>query len=393
MMCALSLAKRTGRRILIIERNDRLGKKLSATGNGQGNISNTFMDSSHYFTTEESKVRDIINRYDDKCLLSDLEELGGMFKADEFGRIYPFSMQASSVTDLIRYGLSRHKNIDIIYSAQVLEAFREGNKFRVRTKSEIYYGDRLVLSAGGKAAKHFGTDGSAYALAEAFGHSVTALSPALVQMKTPLDYIRGMKGIRCDCLVTLYENKKLLKSVRGDLIFTDYGVSGNAVFKLSSFLTDNNRLEINFLPEISEEKLTEALNKKVAAYPELPVSQLLYTIVNHSVARSLIKYCKINGEAPCGSDPQYVSSIVSALRAFELKVTGTLGFDYAQVTRGGIPTEETTCCLMSKKCPNLYFTGEILNVDGECGGYNLQWAFSSAVCVAEAIAKDLYENR
>lgn len=386
MMCALRLAECGGKKILILERNDRLGKKLSATGNGQGNVTNAAMGAEHYFTTERKKIQKILEAFDERALQEYLVRLGGLFFADEEGRVYPLSRQASSVTDLLRMQIARSEEISVALSEKAIGAERNGKEFFVRTESDTYRCAHLVLAAGGKAARHFGTDGNAYALAKAFGHSIAPLSPALVQMKTPQDLIRGMKGIRTDCEVSLYHKQKLRKSVRGDVIFTDYGVSGNAIFKLSSYLSgENDLLQINFLPEIDERALTETLERKIAEYPDLPAEYLLCAIVNNSIARSLLKSCGIGGNAPCGKGA--VPALVASIREFPLAVTGTLGFDYAQVTRGGVPTEETDERLMSRLCPELYFTGEILNVDGECGGYNLQWAFSSANCVAAAIAE------
>lgn len=387
MMCAAMLSSRTKSEILLIDRNDRLGKKLSATGNGQGNISNAAMNVSHYFTTETSKVENILRCFDEKDLAHYLASLGGLLKTDEQGRIYPASMQASSITDLFRFELGRKKNVTVQLSSFVKKATQQGDVFYIQTENQEYSCKNLVIAAGGKAAKHFGTDGYAYTLAQSFSHSITALLPALVQLKTPLDIIRGMKGIRVDCELSLYEAENFLKKVRGDIIFTDYGVSGNAVFKVSSFLTRNNHLILNFLPDISCSEFAKFLQKKLEHDPDIPAENLLCSIINNAVARSLLKYCGIKGSAPFPL--QRLNDVVSAVCGFPLLVSGTLGFDYAQVTKGGIPTEEVNENLMSKFCRNLYFTGEILNVDGECGGYNLQWAFSSAARVATAIVTEV----
>ena len=395
MVCALQLAARTGQSILLIERNDRLGKKLSATGNGQGNITNLHMDGSHYFTTQAEKVNAVLQGFDEQQVLSFFTSLGGLFTADAEGRVYPYSRQASSVTDLLRLNIESCKNISVLLSARVIDISRRNDRFSVRTEKETFFCQYAVLSVGGKAAKHFGTDGNGYVLAEKLGHTVSPLVPALVQLKTPLTFIRGMKGIRTDCILTLLHGEKQIKTVRGDVLFTDYGISGNAVFKISSFLMrSKNRVTINFMPDFTEEDVFRTLQRKAKAHPTLAMENLLCGIVNNAIARSLFRFSGLNLTDTCGDSGDRLRILVSALFSFPLDITDTLGFDYAQVTKGGILTEETDDNLMSLKCENLYFTGEILNVDGECGGYNLQWAFASAERCARAIAeKSAYADR
>ena len=391
MLCALKLSEKRENQILLVERNDRLGKKLSATGNGQGNITNLNLDITNYFTTQPKKVEKIIDDFNNHDLIEYLTSLGGLFIPDETGRVYPASKQASSVTDILRMELARRKNVKVLLSTKVKAVCKKNNIFSIETESDKLFCQTLVFSAGGKVAKHFGTDGSFFEIVKSMGHSVTKLTPSLVQFKTPLENIRTMKGIRSECEVSLFEGDKLLKSTRGDVIFTDYGVSGNAIFKLSSYLTDKNKIKINFLPNVDESVLENLLLKKISKYPQLKYDDLLCAILNNSIARSIIKYCKLNGSDICKKEN--ISIIIGAIKEFKLEIIGTLGFDYAQVTKGGVPTEEVFDNLSSKKISGLYFTGEILNVDGECGGYNLQWAFSSAACVANAILNGNYENR
>jgi predicted Rossmann fold flavoprotein len=177
--------------------------------------------------------------------------------------------------------------------------------------------------------------------------------------------------------VRAYEDGRFLAKVRGDVIFTDYGVSGDAIFKISSYITEGASkgkimLSIDLLPDVTEEKLQQAVEKK-AKNGTRPFAELLCGILNNQVGRVVMKRA------------EKLSNVAKTVKNFELTVTGTLGFDYAQVTKGGIPLREVSESLESKYVKNLYFTGEILDVDGECGGYNLQWAYSSAKTVAQAI--------
>ena len=226
--------------------------------------------------------------------------------------------------------------------------------------------DKVLLAAGGKAAPNFGTDGSAYALAEGFGHSVTPCRPVLVQLKCDPASVRGLKGIRVDGTVRVLRNGKVKCERRGDILFTESGISGDAVFLASSYAQTGDDIELDLLPDVSAERLLSVLKDGA---PER-----LLCVVNNGLARMLLRRAETEN-----------LPLLKLIKSFPLTVMGTLGFAYAQATRGGIPLSETDENLMSLKRENLYFAGEILNVDGECGGYNLQWAFTSAHAVAEGM--------
>ena len=383
MICAAFIEKEHGE-VLLLERLDRLGKKLSATGNGQGNLTNVNFGSAHYFTQtlgERDKIEKILSNATDKSLVQFFEKLGGLFSADERGRVYPTGRQASSLTDLLRYHLNAGKT-QISLSSKVTDIKHDGKYFILTVETdqnqEQIYSENVVICTGGKAAKNFGTDGNGYLLAKSFSHTVTPLYPALVQLKTDARKTKSLKGIRVmNAKVSAYEGERLLKTTRGDLIFTEYGVSGDAIFKLSSYvtqLTEKNSVTlcVDLLPEISEEILHTTLLEK-SKNTSLNRQELLCGILNNQIGRLIMK------------ESEDVKKIVENVKKFPIKVTGTLGFDYAQVTKGGIPLSEVNEQLESKRQKGLYFAGEVLDVDGECGGYNLQWAFSSAVAVAESL--------
>lgn len=384
----LFLAARLGeeKKVLLLERGERAGRKLSATGNGQGNVTNERMDESKYFTSESKergKISRVLEEFGKSETLSFLEELGGLFAADERGRVYPTGRQASAVTDLLRKRLQR-TGAEIRLGHMVENIRKKGNGFVVTASFEgekrEFYADNVVLCAGGKAAKNFGSDGNGYSLAGEFSHTVTSLYPSLVQLKTDTMYIKPLKGIRVNgASVEARSNGQKIAEERGDVIFTDYGVSGDAIFRVSAFVVDRLKdgveLSIDFLPEQSEEKLIAAIERKRKT--EREEGEILCGILNNQAGRCVMKRAKAEGKG-----------IVETMKNFTLNVCGSLGFDYAQVTKGGVPLSETDENLQSKFCKGLYFAGEILDVDGECGGYNLQWAFSSAAVVAKAIVKE-----
>ncbi len=359
MACAVMLARK-GVRVCVLERGERLGRKLSATGNGQGNVTNRFMGAEHYFSDDREKVARALARFSEEDTVRFLESMGGIFLLDARGRIYPCGRQASAVTDLFRRELSR-LGVCVRTGTQVRELVCERGVFCARGEWGEEDASAAVLSAGGCAAPAFGTDGSAYSLAQGFGHTVVPCFPALVQLQTEPS-LRGLKGVRVDANVRLLRGKEEIYATRGDVLFTENGVSGDAVFRVSSYANTGDLLLLDFLPDVSERRLSEAFD----------VGGDLLCIVGNGLARIIVKRA--------GGD---WAKTLGLVKRFPLEVSGTSGFSNAQVTRGGIPLCETDEALMSRLQNGLYFTGEILNVDGECGGYNLQWAFTSAWLVAE----------
>ena len=383
LVFAAKVAEKINTDVLLLERGDRVGKKLSATGNGQGNISNERVGQGGYFSVScggEKRAAEIVKKYPKTDFLSFLENLGALCVTDERGRVYPASRQASALTDLLRYRLSEANNVFVETKTTVQKITYHDGKFELNCASENgevnYFAKRLLLCTGGKAAKNFGTDGSAYALARAFGHTLTDLYPSLVQLKTEREKIKTLRGVRVsDARVAAYANGEKIAETVGDLLFTDYGVSGDAIFRLSAFIAEkiergNVTLSVDFLPDVSEQRIVQTLTQK-----RVPSGELLCGIVNNQIGRAVLSGLK-------EKTPQ---AVASAVKAFALRVTGSLGFDYAQVTKGGVPISETDENLQSKKQKDLYFAGEILDVDGECGGFNLQFAYSSASVVAAAI--------
>lgn len=375
---------------VLLERNDRLGKKLSATGNGQGNVTNLSVGESEYFSLAEGaalRAQKLVNEYSQTQFQAFWEKRGVLLSYDERGRAYPASRQASALTDALRYHLS---GADVRLQAQMTGIEKVDKGFIVHYQKDgekqTLHAENVVLCCGGKAAKNFGTDGSAYALAQSLGHSITPLYPSLVQLKTELSHIKTLKGIRVmnGGLTVLVGKEKF--ALRGDIIFTDYGVSGDAVFRASAFLADkidreDVRLCIDFLPERTEEEIYSALKNKRAALPGLAVGELLFGIVNNQVGRAVLKRAD--------NDLKRAAKLV---KAFPLAVTGSLGFDYAQVTKGGVSMTEVDERLQSKLAQGLYFAGEMLDVDGQCGGFNLQWAYSSACAVRDALLSKIEKN-
>ena len=382
----LATALQNNEKTVLFERGDRVGRKLSATGNGQGNITNLAAEDSEYFTVSGKSecAEALIKTAGVEGLYGYFQSLGVVLSADERGRVYPASRQASALTDALRFHAAQ-KGLDIRLSTRVYDIEKTNGGFIVYAESGTegdkisFFAEKVVLCVGGKAARNFGTDGNGYTLAKKLGHTVTALYPSLVQLKTDVTHTKTLKGIRInDGGLTAVASDGTKHTLQGDIIFTDYGVSGDAVFRMSAFIADKIdggvTLSIDLLPEITEEEIFKALQVKRTAFPDLNETELLFGIVNNQVGRAVMKRAKGN-----------LRAAARLVKAFDLTVTGSLGFDYAQVTKGGIPLAEVTENLESRFAKGLYFTGEILDVDGQCGGFNLQWAYSSAMRVANAL--------
>ena len=368
--------------IAVFERCERVGRKLSATGNGQGNITNLSCETEEYCSSTPNgakKAQTIIRAYGKERIFSFFERLGVLLCADERGRVYPAGRQASSLTDALRYFIAE-KGVQVYTGARVIDIKKDNALFCLTTESgEKFYAQTVVLCTGGKSAKNFGTDGSAYQMAINKGHTITPLYPSLVQLKTQTNTIKTLKGIRVTDAKVTANYKGGTQSVVGDIIFTDYGVSGDAIFRLSAYIADKIEsgvtLSIDLLPSVTQQRIENVLKEKSRRFPQMPFGELLGGILNNQVGRAVMKLAN-------GQSLSYASAIV---KAFPLTVTGTLGFDYAQVTKGGLKMDEVDDNLQSKLGDGLYFAGEILDIDGHCGGFNLQWAYSSAQAVANAV--------
>ena len=368
-----------GKDVLILERNDRVGKKLLATGNGQGNVSNARIEKAFYHG-DEKIVSAFLNGLKTFNLKDWFYSLGVALKEDEEGKIYPVSKQANAVLDAFRAFLNKN-GVNIVTGAKVTAIEKVKDAFTLYAGEERFYSDTVALAFGGASGKQFGTDGTSYALAETFGHKITPLYPSLVQLKTKTDKIRGLKGIKERARVTVLDGEKKIKSETGEVLFTEYGVSGSAVFKVSGYCAGLSRpkIKIEFLPDSTEEDVARIVNDKLRL-DFLEKDDILSGLVNKILGRAILKTV---GEL----SPE---RIAGALKNFTLDITGNTGFNNSQVTKGGIDGGAIDPDTFESKLQNgLFITGEALNVDGDCGGYNLTFAFYSACRAAQAIAKKL----
>ena len=391
LMAAIT-AKKSGKEVIILERKDRILKKVLITGNGRCNITNVNANISNYFGKNISSVENILNRFTPQDTMDFFNELGIICNEENRGKVYPLSGQASSVVDALRFEAER-LGIKIETEFYVRKIEKDGFKFRIYSedRKKIEAG-RVILAAGGQSYPELGSNGSGFELAKELGHSVTRLSPSIVQLKTEKHQVKGLQGIKTDVAVTAYGDNKKICTYDGELLFTDYGISGNVVFNISFVmpLYKNVEFEIDFMEKFDYNELYEILKERKRILSHLTMENYFNGMINKKLGQFLSKVSGIEKLSKPVKDlnDSDIRKLCTVLKKYRVKILETTGFKNAQVTAGGVLLDEVNIeTLESKIVKGLYFSGEVLDVYGECGGFNLQWAWASGHIAGENAAK------
>ena len=391
LMAAIT-AKKSGKEVVILERKDRILKKVLITGNGRCNITNVNANISNYFGKNISSVENILNRFTPQDTMDFFNELGIICNEENRGKVYPLSGQASSVVDALRFEAER-LGIKIETEVYVRKIEKDGFKFRIYSedRKKIEAG-RVILAAGGQSYPELGSNGSGFELAKELGHSVTRLSPSIVQLKTEKHQVKGLQGIKTDVAVTAYGDNKKICTYDGELLFTDYGISGNVVFNISFVmpLYKNVEFEIDFMEKFDYNELYEMLKERKRILSHLTMENYFNGMINKKLGQFLSKVSGIEKLSKPVKDlnDSDIRKLCTVLKKYRVKILETTGFKNAQVTAGGVSLDEVNIeTLESKIVKGLYFSGEVLDVYGECGGFNLQWAWASGHIAGENSAK------
>ena len=389
IMAAIAAAEH-GAEVILLEKNDRIGKKILATGNGRCNLTNKNADISDYHGEDPSFINYAENNFWVAETLDKFSDMGLLYRVEEDGKVYPYSNAASTVLDVLRFETER-KNIKTEYGFDVESVKKTGNKFIISSygKKQIE-SDKVIVTTGGKAAPASGSNGSGYKILESFGHKMTRVFPSLVQVKLEKSELRALNGLKLDAKVK-FENKSSSAKASGELLFTDYGISGPVVFAISRIVGEgeNTTAEIDMMPEYSFNDLVEILKKqrKIMSVAD----ELFVGVLNKRIGQVITKMCthlKMNGDIKKITDAD-IKRIASKIKAYRVKCSGTMSWNNAQVTAGGIKTEDFFADSMeSKLTKGLYAAGEVLDIDGDCGGFNLQWAWSSGYIAGRSTARD-----
>ncbi len=379
MAAALAAAEKSSVTVVLFERQARVGRKLQATGNGRCNLSNLLATDGGYHGEHPDFVRSAICAFNPEATLQWFRSLGLYTVTEESGKVYPYSDQASSVVDVLRLNLNQ-PNITLKLGFEVEKIQKTETGFSVVGQEEIVQCHKLIVACGGLAGSKLGGTMSGYKLLAKLGHKTTRLRPSLVQIKTEWSNIGALKGVRANCHVEIRKDGRLFRESTGELQLTEVGISGPVVFEISRdvcYGAGKWTAIMDFLPEWSEEQLFQELQHRRQS--NLPMDDLLTGILHNRLGRVLTKTAGVKGKefARELSDAE-AEMVCCAVKSLEIVLTEPLGMDSAQVTAGGVLTEQFNENTMeSRLVPGLYACGEVLDIDGDCGGYNLQWAWSS----------------
>ncbi len=387
-LAAAICAARKGAKVTVLEKMDRVGKKILATGNGRCNVMNAGTPRYHGDT---AFAKEVLERTGAKKVAAFFESLGLALREEEEGRVYPASGLSSSVLDVLRLGCARHQ-VETVCGAPVTRLERLKDGWAAYAQGSRYAADAMIVTGGGKAAPKLGSDGSAYALLQAQGHRLIAPKPAITQLKTELEPIRGLSGIRAKAEIALEKGGRELALEQGEILFTEYGVSGVAAMQLSRDAA-GGVLHVSLAPAMNLEKdaLPAYFQDRAKLFCDAPLEQFFLGLVHARLGMAVLKRAGIGPlSRPCASLTQAeLSALCRAVSDFTLAVTGVQGFDSAQATAGGIDTRDFDPETMASRLhEGLYAAGEVLNVDGDCGGYNLLFAWASGMLAGTSAAKE-----
>ena len=384
-------------KIVILEKGLRVARKILATGNGRCNISNTNLSMERYHGKNPGFAENALSEFDFDKTMEFFTKIGVLPTELEDGKVYPMSLQAASVVDMLRIEAQR-LGISEIVDFDVSDIKSVGGKFEIRSsRGEVVKAKKVILCTGGKAAPEFGTDGSSYKLATAFGHKLTPLFPALVQLKCNPVRVRALKGVKLMGQASLVNGNKTVKKEYGEVMFTDYGLSGPPIFQLSrqcaELLQEGNKnikIKIDLIPCYSFMQIEDILLQRRKDLCDVASENFLNGMLNKQIARQILKesdeQLKLNMPSKNISD-KTIKTLAGKIKGWEFEITGTNPWKNAQVTAGGIETEYVSPETMeSKLARGLYLAGEILDIDGDCGGFNLQWAWSSGFAAGKNAA-------
>ena len=379
MAAALAAAENENNRIYLLERQARVGRKLQATGNGRCNLSNIHALDGGYHGEHPEFVTSAISVFDPVQTLQWFGALGLFTVTEDSGKVYPYSDQANSVVDILRLALVKD-NITLMTGYEVTKIQKTDNGFHITNGEEPITCDKLIIACGGLAGSKLGGTMSGYKLLAKLGHRSTKLRPSLVQIRSSWPELPSLKGVRTNCCLKILHNGETYAQSGGELQLTEHGISGPVVFEISRDVCAERgkwTAKLDFLPHISAENLETELQRRRTT--NLPMEELLTGILHNRLGRVLTKTAGIKGKLYANQiSNAELRDLVACVKGLEIDLTEPLGMDSAQVTAGGVMTDGfDPNTMQSKLVPGLYACGEVLDIDGDCGGYNLQWAWSS----------------
>lgn len=391
MMAAVSAAS-MGAYVTVFEKEDMLGKKLLRTGNGRCNLSNRDLRTDFYHSNDNELLDNYFSKFDEDDTVRTFRSLGLIIK-ESGGYMYPFCEQAKVVRDVLLNALSSY-NVNIEYGTVADKIVKRGtDNFEVTVKDRVRTFNRIILACGSYAGiekkDRMSSDRDGYSLAYSLGHTIIPVKPALCGLSCHGDFWRDISGVRTDAMVTLISDGALMGSEYGELQFTDTGLSGIPIMQLShyvgAFPDMKHSLQIDLLPGMNEDEYISLMQGRMLQFAGSSVDTFMKGTLNSKLCEYLIKTAGLEPEDEvCDATEDRIIDLVGMIRCFNVSVRGTRDFTHAQCCSGGVPLREIDDDCRSVKTPGLYICGEMLDVDGACGGYNLQWAWTTGYIAGRA---------
>lgn len=383
LIAAITAAKE-GADVTLIEKKDRIGKKILATGNGKCNFTNSSMSAIDFRSQSNTIFSDYISQFNEANVISFFQDLGMLIK-EKNGYFYPRSEQASTVLDMLRSQI-KEQNIVILTEKYPISIAKKKKNFELllNTNEKLYF-DRIIIASGSFAGEKKRDDYTGYTYAKNLGHTLIPIVPALVQVRAKGKEFKSISGVRCDANISLYINDKFITQEFGELQLTDYGISGIPVFQLSRYVSygiyekKKVTVKIDFLPEYEKEAwIAFVKNKWEHSSKDLTCEEFFQGFLNKKLNLMFLKTAGIKAEMPL-KQLKYskLEETICSMKCWNIEIEGTNPYENAQICAGGVSMDEIDLNMESKIVPGLYFAGEVLDVDGRCGGYNLQWAWTS----------------
>ena len=372
---------RAGQSVTLLEQNHKIGKKILVSGNGKCNIDNKYISPNRFHTQNHIFIEEVLEGYGFETVEKFFTSIGLQLIEGKEGKMFPMSLQSSSVVELLEYEAKR-VGVQIVCDCAVISIDKEGDTFTLETIQGTKTCKKLLLASGSPAAPQLGGSNSGYAFATKMGHTLIPRHPSLVQLCSEESWVKGCAGVKVAGVVQLYANGEYITEKKGDLLFTNYGISGLAILDLSREVSirlasyDYCELNLDLIPELSKEKLTNLLLARVQNVSEKPLDLWLQGVINKKLINIILEQsrCKVRVEDQLNR--KEINKLVHTIKNLKLSINDTKGFKSAEVSTGGIDTTEVNPQTMeSKLIPNLFFAGEILDVDGDRGGFNFHFAW------------------
>uniref|UniRef100_UPI004056B166 NAD(P)/FAD-dependent oxidoreductase n=1 Tax=Acetatifactor sp. TaxID=1872090 RepID=UPI004056B166 len=393
MMAAITAAGQ-GAKVTILERGERVGKKILMTGNGKCNLGNLDLDIDKYYGSEKTWIAKAISCFGAEETVRFFQGCGLLLK-NKNGYLYPASEQAAVVLDVLRNELNV-LGVECITECKINKIQKEkvGKKILISDGKTEYLFDRVILACGSKAAPKTGSDGSGYKLAKQLGHSIIPTVPALVQLKCEETYLKAVAGVRAEGRIEVYRDGICVAAEKGEIQFTDYGISGIPVFQISRvvnyILREEKNVEVvlNLMPDYDKESFEQLIAGRKLLQTDRTVEAFFTGMLNKKLMTLFVKLSGLKANVPVEeASKEDVNRVYDYCRNWKLHVNGSNSYDNAQVCAGGVDVSEITEKMESRIVPGIYLAGELLDVDGKCGGYNLQWAWTSGYLAGMAASE------